>query len=234
MSIKATLTALAAGAGATLAFAAPAGAHIEIDPPEGPADGFATIGFQVPHGCDDSPTTRVRIQVPPSVPDVTPQRNAFWTLTTKEGRKDEVELFGETVTRGVSEVTYTAKEPLPPHELDVLSLSVKLPAGKPGETVYFPTVQECAKGETRWIQIPAAGESEDDLESPAPAITLTAAQGGEQQVANADPAAAAASVAASDDGDDAPMWLVVVALVLGALGLVTGIGGALRARRADS
>jgi periplasmic copper chaperone A len=237
-----------------LLLAAPAAAHITATPAEAPADSFATLGFSVGHGCEDSPTTRVRIQVPPSVPSVTPQRTPFWNISTKEGDKDPVELHGEEITRGTSEVTFTAKQPLDPHQLDVLSLSVKLPAGDAGETIYFPTIQECAEGRTGWIQIPAAGESADELESPAPAVVLTAAGGGHgssaaQEPASsgdepvssdgtepatgdapAEPALAAAEADAGDDG--APVWLAVAALVVGALGLLAAIGALLTGRRA--
>ena len=149
------LRTVAIGGALALGLAAPVAAHVSVDPAEAPSDGYATINFQVPHGCEESPTTRLRIQIPPSVPSVTPGRSPFYDLTTKEGKKDEVELHGETITRGVSEVIYTAKEPLPPHDLDVLPMSLKLPAGQEGDTVSFPTIQECAKGQTRWVQIPA-------------------------------------------------------------------------------
>ena len=182
---------------------------------------------------------------------MTPQRSPFWSISTKEGKKDPVELHGEEITRGVSEVTYTAKQPLDPHQLDFLGMSVKLPAGEEGESIYFPTIQKCAEGQTRWIQIPAAGESGEELESPAPAVVLTAAGGGHggssgdepvssddaqepasggEEPASAAPAAASAEVA--DEGDGAPVWLAIVALVVGALGLLAGIGGLTAARRA--
>ena len=32
----------------------------------------------------------------------------------------------------------------------------------PGKTIYFPTVQRCAKGVTRWIQIPKSGQAEPE------------------------------------------------------------------------
>ena len=44
------------------------------------------------------------IQVPPSVPSVTRRSHPLWDVATKEGKKDKVELHGETITRGVSEV----------------------------------------------------------------------------------------------------------------------------------
>ena len=224
----------------TLALAGTAGAHITANPGEAPSDGYATLDFSVGHGCEESPTTEVRIQVPPSVPTVTPAVHPLWDLATKQGKKDKVELHGETITRGVSEVIYTAKKPLPGDRLDLLTLSVKLPAGEEGETVYFPTVQSCEKGQNRWIQIPAEGESADELEEPAPAVVLTAAEGGHGEAASADEEAAqsaaqpaasvkAASVSSEDDG--APMWLAITALAFGALGLLAGVGGLMAGRR---
>jgi periplasmic copper chaperone A len=224
-------TAAAMTAVAALAFAAPAAAHVTLDPGEAPADGYATLDVQVPHGCEGSPTKALRVQIPKSVPSVTPQVHPGWEVATKEGPKDPVELHGEQVTRGVSEVIWTAGDagPLPDGRLDVFGMSVKLPAGKAGDAVYFPTVQECVKGKTGWIQIPAAGESEDDLESPAPAVVLTAAEDGHglSDSGGGDQTAVVAS-----DGDDGPsMGLVIAALVLGGLGLLTGLAALIGGRR---
>jgi periplasmic copper chaperone A len=205
---------------AALALAAPAGAHVGVEPGEAPADSYAKLDFQVPHGCEGSPTTELRVQIPKSVPSVTPQVHPGWEVTTKEGPKDPVDLHGERVTRGVSEVTWTAAGagPLPDERLDVFGMSVKLPAGRAGETVVFPAVQRCERGQTAWIQVPAAGESEDDLESPAPAVVLTAAEAGDGHGASGDEATA------EDGDDDGPSTaLVVVALALGGLGLLAGL-----------
>jgi periplasmic copper chaperone A len=225
------ITTLMGATGAlTLALAGTAGAHVTANPPEGPSDGFATVSFQVPHGCEGSPTTQVRIQIPPSVPSVTPSVHPLWNVATKEGKKDKVELHGETITRGVSEVTYTAKQPLPDDRLDSFAVSLKLPAGKEGDSVYFPTIQKCEQGQTRWIQIPAEGESAEELEEPAPAVVLTAGEDADaaatEPAANVQPAAVA-----GEDDEGAPVWLAVVALGVGVLGLLAGIGGLMAGRR---
>jgi uncharacterized protein YcnI len=226
----------AATSALTLALAGSAGAHITTNPAEGPSDGFATVSFQVPHGCEESPTTQIRIQIPPSVPSVTPSVHPLWDVATKEGRKDKVELHGETITRGVSEVTYTAKQPLPPDRLDSFPISLKLPAGEEGESVYFPTIQRCEQGQTRWIQIPAEGESPDELEEPAPAVVLTVGEGGhggatDSGESTAQPAANVQAASVSNEDDGAPMWLAIAALAVGALGLLAGIGGLMAGRR---
>jgi uncharacterized protein YcnI len=231
MRLRTTLVAAATSV-ATLALAGTAGAHITIEPAEAPSDGYATLHFQVPHGCEDSPTTQVRIQIPASVPSATPGVHPLWDVSTKQGRKDKAELHGETITRGVSEVTYRAKgEPLPPDRLDSFAMSVKFPAGKEGDSVYFPSIQRCQQGRTRWIQIPAEGESAEELEEPAPAVVLTAAEGGHGAAQDAEPAAnVQAAAAGANDDEGAPVWLAVTALVVGALGLLAGIGGLLSRR----
>lgn len=218
MRVKTTLIAIVA---VSLIAAAPAVAHVTITPAEAPADGYATLQVQVPHGCDGSPTKTIRVQIPESVPSVTPQVHPGWEVTTEDGPKDAVELHGETVTRGVKEVVWMAADagPLPDERLDVFGMSVKLPAGKAGDPVHFPTLQQCVKGETGWIQIPQAGESEDDLESPAPAVVMTASEGEHGQSDSA-----ADSATDADRSDDGPSTgLVIAALVLGGLGLLTAL-----------
>ncbi|HEU0019198.1 MAG TPA: YcnI family protein [Thermoleophilaceae bacterium] len=216
-------TTFAAALAASLTAAAPAAAHVTIAPGEGPADGYATVQVQVPHGCDGSPTKAVRVQIPASVPSVTPQVHPGWDVSTKEGPKDAVELHGETVTTGVEEVVWTAADagPLPDGRLDIFGMSVKLPAGKAGDAVYFPTVQQCVKGKEAWIQIPQQGESPDDLESPAPAVVLTASEDEHGSSASAEHEAGSTAEASDDDGPSA--GLAIAALVLGGFGLLTGV-----------
>lgn len=207
---------------AVLSLAGSAAAHVTASPEEAEAGGYARLEFGVPHGCEGSPTTRVRVQIPDTVPSVTPQRNPLWSLSTKEGSKQPTEAHGETITEGISEVIWTARQPLPDHELDVLGMSVLLPDAA-GETVYFPTIQECERGEERWIQIPTEGESAEELESPAPQVLLAAATDGH--------GSEAAAEAEEDNGDGAPTWLAVAALVVGAIGLLAGGAALARSRR---
>ena len=104
--------------------------------------------------------------MPPSVPTATPQVNPLWNITTKEGKKDKVDLHGETITRGVSEIIYTAKQPLPADRMDVMGVSLKLPAGKEGDSVYFPTIQECAAGRDALDPDPGRGPERGGARGP--------------------------------------------------------------------
>jgi periplasmic copper chaperone A len=216
--------ALSAFLGALL-LAPAAAAHVTANPTEAAADGYTMITFRVPHGCDDSPTTRLSIQIPDGVESVTPEIVPGW----------EVEVSADE-----KEVTWTGG-PLPNHRFTDFGISMKMP-NTPDETVYFPAVQTCEQGESAWVQIAAEGEPEPEL--PAPAVLLTAAAGGHGSSAGSDdpvssgqePATgdeettAAAESAAAEDDDDALVW---VAVALGAAGLLAGLGalGLVYARR---
>ncbi len=226
MRIKAIAIAVA---GAALALPASAAAHVSVEPTEAAADGFAFLEFTVPHGCDGAGTTELSVQIPESVPLATPGVHPGWEVTTKEGPKDEVELFGETVTEGVSEVTWTASEPLPDGFLDRFVIEVKLPPAE-GETLHFPTIQTCEKGKTAWVEIPAEGETEDDLEAPAPAVTLTAVAE-EAHGATTEPAEEADETATdAEEDDDDGNGIAVAALIVGGLGLLAGGASLMRSR----
>jgi uncharacterized protein YcnI len=200
-----------------LAMAAPAAAHVTADPHKLPADGFATIAFRVPHGCEGSPTTRVSVQIPEGVVNVKPEAVPGWTVATKTGKYAQpVDLFGEQVTEGVREVTWSGGS-LPDSQYQDFGVSVKLPPGDAGTKLNFPTVQTCAKGVTRWIQIPVEGE--DEPEEPTPQVELTAAAADEHAAA-----AETSAPAASEDEDEGDDGMAVAALGFGIAGFVAGLG----------
>jgi uncharacterized protein YcnI len=221
---KGRLAAVAAAL-STLAIPATAQGHVFLEEAEAPAEGSPILEFVVPHGCDGSPTTSLTVSFPKSVPSVTPEAVPGWEVSTKEGPKDKTELFGETITEGVSEVTWTSQgQPLADGQLLRFGAESALPDAE-GETLNFPAIQKCEEGETRWIQIPAEGETEEDLEEPAPALTLTAAEG--EHGATEDVAAAEE---ADDDGDFASQGLGIAALIVGGVGVLLGGASLLRRR----
>jgi uncharacterized protein YcnI len=224
MSTKRTMILAVA---ALLALPAAAQAHVTVWPETLPAEGYAKVDLSVPHGCEDSPTTSLSVQMPDQVQSATPQVVPGWKITTKEGKlAAPYESDGEQVTEGVREVTWSGGR-LDAHQLEVFGLSIKV-AGKPGDQMAFKAVQKCAKGETAWVEIPVEGEEEPP--APAPIVELLPA---EEEETAADPVElqTTAATTAADDDDGASTGLVVVALVLGALGLIVGVVGLVTARR---
>ncbi|WP_037279621.1 YcnI family protein [Rubellimicrobium mesophilum] len=166
--------------GALIALVAtPALAHITLADAEAAAGGAYKAVLQVGHGCEGEATTGIRVQIPDGVIDVKPMPKPGWTLETVAGAYAEpVELFGETLSEGVREIHWSGGE-LPDAWYDEFVFRGRLTEGLAGQTIYFPVVQECGEAATRWIEIPAEGQTEEDLEEPAPALTVTAPAAGQ-------------------------------------------------------
>lgn len=243
----ATLTALGLLAG-------PAFAHATATPSEQPSDGFGRLAIRVPHGCEGQPTEVVTVRIPDGVVSVKPEQVPGWTAETEIGAYDEpVELHGQQVTEGVQVITWTAEpgNELPDGLFREFGITAKFPAGE--GPLYFPTIQTCTGGgEEAWIEIPAEGEDGHSLERPAPSVTLVASSGhghgdddgmdhGDDAMSQDDDGAMDHDDDEASDGEGTELasadggssdTLAIVALVVGALGLVVGTTGLLAARRA--
>lgn len=165
----------AAASAATLAMLASTAtfAHITLETSETHADSYHKIVFRLPHGCEGSPTTGIRIRIPQGVISVKPQPKPGWELaTSKETLAEPVTgPHGNRITEVVTEVSWHGG-PLPDAHYDEFALHVRLPATQAETTLHFPTVQECVQGVHRWIEVPEAGKSSGDYKSPAPALRL--------------------------------------------------------------
>jgi uncharacterized protein YcnI len=154
--IRRLVFASAIAAVAALGSAGPALAHIDPDPTDAQAGSRLTVGFTVEHGCEGSPTVQLDMRLPDGVTDALAEPLDDWT--------GSVELVdGETI------VTFVGG-PLPDDVEATFDVTMTLPP-TPDTTIYFPFVQRCEVGEIRWIGIPA--EPGDELDEPAPAMTLT-------------------------------------------------------------
>lgn len=162
----------AALAGALLlAGASPALGHVTADPDQAPADSWFRTALRISHGCAGSPTVAVRVKLPDGVLSVRPQLKPGWEISIIERKLDQpIEGPHGTITQVVDEIAWRGG-PLPDAYFDEFGLSMRLPP-EPG-ILYFPTVQECEEGVHRWIEIPTGDKEWDDLEEPAPFVTLT-------------------------------------------------------------
>jgi copper(I)-binding protein len=150
---------VAAGATLVLAFiCVPASARIVLSQPTFEAGQNYAAFFKLDSGCEGSPTTALRVEIPAGVTVLETPPKPGWALNT-EKRNGQV-----------AAVTWRGR--LDGKASDQFGLFVRLPA-KAG-TLYFPTVQGCEKGETRWTDIPAIGQAWRDVAHPAPILQLVA------------------------------------------------------------
>lgn len=150
-------------------------AHVTVQPSDAAADSYAHLTFTVPHGCNGSATTVLRIRLPEGILSVKPQMKPGWKVDIKS-RKLEAPVqgpHGKTVTDVVEEVIWRGG-PLPDNLYDTFGLVVRLP-DRAGQSLYFPAEQECEQGSQRWTEIPQA-EQADKPRAPAPVVRLKAKQ----------------------------------------------------------
>jgi uncharacterized protein len=226
--MKRTIT--IACAAAALAAPAAAQAHVTLQPDEAPAGGFTRLDVRVPNERDNASTTKVQVQFPPGFLFVSTEPIPGWTADVKMRKLAKpVEEHGEQISEEVDTITWTgsgAEGKIGPGQFRDFGLSLGVP-DEPGKALTFKSIQTYDNGEVvRWINAP------DSEEDPAPQVTLTASEGehGAAEETDAEPAAAVTDDSGDDDSG-APTWLTIVALALGAGGLIAGLAGLSAARR---
>lgn len=201
---------------ATLIVASAASAHVTLQPTQVAPGDFTRLDVRVPNERDNAGTTKVEVQFPPGFAFVSTEPVPGWTAVVKRRKAAKpIETEGEKLTDEVATVTWTGNGKtgiVKPGEFQDFGLSVGMPDA-PGETLTFKALQTYAGGEVvRWIGPP-------DSEDPAPQVVLTSI------ATTAEP-----SQAATESDEGAPVWLAVVALALGALGLLAGTAALVRSR----
>ncbi|WP_194407869.1 YcnI family protein [Bradyrhizobium sp. CCBAU 53351] len=162
--------------------ASPAAAHVSLETKQATVGASYKAVFTVPHGCAGSPTVKIRVQVPEGVIAVKPMPKAGWTVDVVEGKyAGEYDYHGNKLSSGVKEVAWSGGK-LPDKNYDEFVMQTVLTDNlKPNTMLYFPVVQECETGVSRWIEIPAEGAGhshggksggKSEGNSPAPGVKL--------------------------------------------------------------
>jgi uncharacterized protein YcnI len=152
----------------------PAFAHVSLEPKQATVGSSYKAVFAVPHGCAGSATIKIRVQIPEGVIAAKPMPKAGWNVEAINGKyAAEYDFHGSKLSEGVKEVVWSGGK-LPDHQYDEFVVSTFITDGmKPNSTLYFPVVQECEQGVSRWIDIPKEGEAHGHgSKSPAPGVML--------------------------------------------------------------
>lgn len=203
--------------------AAPAAAHVTVQPGEVEGGSYAVVAFRVPNERDDASTTKVQVLLPRDQPvgSVSTTPLPGWRVDTRTRTLEEpVEIFGEEVDEVVSKVTWTATgDGIGPDQFEDFELSLG-PLPESGEMV-FSAIQSYSSGEeVAWNEV--AVDEATEVEHPAPVLTILPP---DAETADAD-----SGEASEPSSDGTARWALaasLVALVLGAVALTV----ALRHRR---
>jgi uncharacterized protein YcnI len=159
-----------------LAASSATSAHVLLEGGQAAVGADFKAVFVVPHGCAGSATVKLRVRIPDGVIVAQAVPKAGWTIDTVNGKyAGEYDYRGAKASEGIKEVAWSGgKVPDKTHEEFVIETFLT-DALEPETTLYFPVVQECEQGISRWIDIPPDGATHShDVKWPAPGVKLTA------------------------------------------------------------
>ncbi len=233
----------AALAVASLAAPAAAQAHISLHPNTIPAGAFATLDVRVPGEQEGAYVKKVDVLFPQGFTGVDYENVSGWSTKVIESKlATPIKEDGETIDTEVSQIVWTWTGPLGKVEngqFIQFPLSLAIPDDATGNALEFRTVQTYSNGQVvHWI------EPSLTAEHPSPRINVTAKGGviedvagdeagpeAGQTAASSSPSAPAPAAVKSSGGGGASKGLGVTALILGALGVIVGIGALAASRR---
>jgi len=237
--MKANKLAVLLLAGALIAPAS-AQAHISLHPNTIPAGAFVTVDVRVPGEQEGAYVTKVDVLFPPGFTGVDYENVPGWSTNVIETKlATPIKEGGETINDDVSQIVWTWTGPLGKvnnNQFINFPLSLAIPGNTAGQALEFKTVQTYSNGQVvHWIDPSLTAEH------PSPRVNVTAKGGVIEDIAGdeAGPTAgqtgsgqsSAPSTAATTSSSGASKGLGITALILGALGLLVGIGALVIARR---
>ncbi|UNO40869.1 YcnI family protein [Streptomyces sp. MST-110588] len=214
-------------AGSVLLLAAPAFAHVSVQPGQAEKGGYATINFKVPNEQDAASTVKLEVTLPADHPlaSVMPQPVPGWKAeVTKTKLAKPIEMHGKKIDEAPSKITWTADGgKIGPGEFQQFPLSVgKLPEDV--DQLVFKALQTYDnKDVVRWIE--PAKEGAEEPEHPAPVLKLVAASGDGHGAGAAGAAGAKSASTQNASGTGSSDNSDTTARVLGAIGILVGIVG---------
>jgi uncharacterized protein YcnI len=225
------------------ALLAPAGAqaHISLHPNTIPAGAFATLDVRVPGEQEGAYVTKVDVLFPQGFTGVDYENVPGWSTKVIESKLAKpIQSDDGPIDTQVAQIAWTWTGPLGKvnnGQFINFPLSVAIPEDAAGKALEFRTVQTYSNGEVvHWI------EPSLDGDHPSPRINVTAKGGVIEDIAGdeagpeagqtaAGPSASTPAPASAKSSSGASKGLGITALILGALGLIVGLGALAASRR---
>jgi uncharacterized protein YcnI len=226
----------------SLTVPAAAGAHISLHPNTIPAGAFATLDVRVPGEQEGAYVKKIDVLFPSGFTGVDYENVPGWSTHVIENKlATPIKEDGETIDTEVSQIVWSWTGPLGKvnnGQFINLPLSLAIPENAAGKALEFRTVQTYSNGQIiHWIQPSLTAEH------PSPRINITAKGGLIEEVAGDEAGPQAGETATNGSSSPAPSTpaltksnggaskgLGIAALILGALGLIIGLGALASAR----
>ena len=198
--------------GLTLALAAPASAHVTVNPNTATPGGYTKVTFRVPNEKDNANTTKLEVTLPADQPiaSVSIKPLPGWTVAADKSKlATPIKSDDGDITEAVTKITWTAdaNSAIKPGQFQEFDVSLG-PLPKSGQMI-FKALQTYSDGDiVRWIDEPTTDGTEPD--HPAPVLKLAAATA----------PTAAATTTTKSDGPDA---FGIAGFVAGLLALILAL-----------
>lgn len=215
--IKRSALVAAVVGGLTLALAAPASAHVTVNPNTATPGGYTKVTFRVPNETDNTNTTKLEVNLPADQPiaSVSVKPVPGWTAVAEKSKlATPIKSHDSEITEAVTKITWTAdpNAVIKPGQFQEFDVSLG-PLPDSGQMI-FKALQTYSDGTiVRWIDEPTTDGTEPD--HPAPVLKLAAA--------TAPAAAAPASTPTSSGDSDGPDAFGIAGLVAGVLALILAL-----------
>jgi uncharacterized protein YcnI len=215
------VAAVAGALAATVVGAAPAAAHVTVNPGDATQGGFTKLAFRVPNEKDGATTVKVEVNLPADtpIPSVSVKPTPGWTVQIATTRlATPLKTDDGEVTEATSKITWTAANAgaaIQPGQFQEFEVSAG-PLPKVDQLVFKALQTYSDKDVVHWIEEPSGGT---EPEHPAPVLKLAAAKAAVPAATQVAPGPL--TTGASSDGT--ARWLGVAGLVAGLAGLIAGL-----------
>ena len=154
-------------------------AHVTLEYTVATAGQHYKATFRIGHGCGDSPTRVVEVDIPAGVRGARPMPKPGWSLEVLRDKLAQPYMsHGRSISEDTARIRWTARteaDMLHSGHYDEFVLVATLPAQ--AGLLYWPVRQLCPQGRLDWTEVPAAGQNWGDLKSPAAELELMPAAG---------------------------------------------------------
>ena len=223
------------------ALAAPAAAHVTVDPPSVPKGSTVKLSFLVPNEEPKANVTDVQIAFPTPpqtpIPTVSVEGKPVWNVTvTTQKLAKPITTDDGNISDVVSVIDWKAKTPadgIVPEQFGEFTIDAD---GIPDDEnqVVFKAIQTYSDGTVvRWIDPVTPGGPE--AEHPTPILELTSPEGTATPTTTASGSASGSSrttIVATSTQDNSARALAILGVVLGAIALILATGALMKRRRA--
>ncbi len=217
---------------AVLALAAPAFAHVTVQPGAATQGGYTAVAFRVPDESDTASTTKVEVSLPLDHPlaSVRTMPLPGWTAVLEKTKlATPIKTESGQIIEAVSKITWTADATakVGPGQFQEFKVSLG-PLPTDADSMTFKALQTYDNGQVvRWID--EAKDGQPEPAHPAPVLTLakaaTGAAAGGHGMGAASQDTKSSDTATAKSSDNAARTLGVVGIVVGVIGAALGVAG---------